>query len=184
MSTRKGFVLRLLNKAFNLLYYILLMHIILLFTSLLPNFQLMNKIRGFLLKPFFKKCGKNFQVARGIVINYSRNIEIGNDVYIAHDAWVNGTGGLTIGDRVIISPKVVIATTKHVYENGSVNLLKSENGPINIGAGTWIASNSTITLNTNIGEGCIIGACSSVTKDIPDYSFAGGVPAKVIKSLR
>lgn len=166
------------------MYYIIPVHIIMIITSVLPNLKISNKIRGFLLRPFFKKCGKNLQVASGVILIQTRNIEIGDNVYIAHDTWINGTGGLKIGSGVIISPKVVIATTKHFYDNGSISNEKSELAPISIGDGTWIASNCTITKGVNIGMGCIIGACSSVTKDIPDYTFAGGVPAKIIKSLR
>ncbi len=151
--------------------------------SILPNIKYSNQIRGYFLRPFFKKSGKNLQIAKGVIINYPRNISIGNNVYIAHDVWINGTGGLNIGNNVIVSPKVVIATTKHMYIDGIVSLEKSEHGEINIGDGTWIASNSTITSNTTIGKGCIIGACSAVTKNIPDYSFAGGVPAKIIKKI-
>ncbi|QUI21959.1 acyltransferase [Vallitalea pronyensis] len=172
------------RKAFNFLCYILLMQAILGITAILPNLKISNRIRGFLVKPFFKKCGKNLQIAKGIVINYPRNIEIGDDVYLAHDVWINGTGGLTIGNGVIVSPKVVIATTKHVYDNGAISNSQSENGPIHIGEGTWVTSHCTISMNCTIGKGCIIGACSSVTKDIPDYTFAGGVPAKIIKTLQ
>jgi len=152
-------------------------------TSILPNIKISNQIRGFLLKPFFKKCGKNFQVAKGVTFIQTRNIEIYDNVYIAHDTWINGTGNLYIESGVIISPKVVIATTKHLYENGAVSNSKSELAPITIGEGTWIASNCTITKGVKIGRGCIIGACSSVTKDIDAYTFAGGVPAKPIKKL-
>lgn len=171
------------NKIFNFLFYIVMMQLIMGVTSVFPNIKICNKVRGYLLKPFFKKCGSNFQIAKGCIINYSRNIEIGDNVYLAHNLWINGTGGLNIGDNVIISPKVVIATTKHAYINGMVSNEKSEYGPIIIGNGSWIASNSTITMNVKIGKGCIIGACSAVTKDIPDYTLAGGVPAKVIKTL-
>jgi acetyltransferase-like isoleucine patch superfamily enzyme len=173
----------LIIKIYNFLFYILLMQFIMGISNVLPNLKTSNQIRGFLLKPFFKKCGVNFQIAKGAIINLPRNIEIGNNVYIAHDVWINGSGGLIIGDGVIISPKVVIATTKHAYVNGAVSNKLSDSAPITIGKGSWIASNSTITMNVNIGKGCIIGANSSVTKDIPEYSFAGGVPAKVIKTL-
>lgn len=169
---------------FNFLYYIILMQFILGVSGILPNIKISNKIRGFLLKPFFKSCGKNLQLAKGIIINMPRNIEIGNDVYIAHDVWINGTGGLIIGDGVIISPKVVIATTKHRYIDGKIRNDLSENSPIVIGSGTWIASNCTLTMGIIIGDGCIIGANSSVTKNVIDYTFVGGVPAKVIMSLK
>lgn len=174
---------KVVRRIFRFLYYILLLHIVLLFSSILPNIKLSNRIRGFLVKPFLKKCGKNLQVARGVTLIQTRCIEVGDNVYIAHDVWINGTGGLKIGSGVIISPKVVIATTKHHYENGAVSNSKSELAPVYIGDGSWIASNCTVTKGVSIGKGCIIGACSSVTKDIPDYVFAGGVPAKQLKKL-
>ncbi|MEC3884060.1 acyltransferase [Halobacillus sp. HZG1] len=159
------------------------MYIILLFTSILPNSRYSNKIRGTLLAPFFKKCGRNLQVASGVTLINPRNITIGDNVYIAHNTWINGTGGLEIESDVIISPMVVIATTKHSYIDGKISNTKSELAPILIKSGTWIASNSVITKGVIIGKGSIIGACSAVTREIPDFYFAGGVPAKPLKKL-
>lgn len=173
----------MLRKIFNFTYYILGMQFVLWITSFLPNLGLANRIRGALVSPFFKKCGRNFMLAKGAVINVPRKIEIGDNVYLAHDVWINGAGGIKIGNGVIVSPKVVIASTRHEYVNGAVQLRKSSNLPIEIGDGSWIASNSTITMGVKIGRGSIVGACSSVTKDIPDFVFAGGVPAKIVKSL-
>lgn len=175
--------MNIIKKARNFIWYILLVEIIMLITSILPNIKLSNKIRGFLLKPFFKKSGKNIQIASGVRLIQIKNISIGDNVYIAHDVWINGTGGLNIESGVIISPKVVIATTKHMYENGAISNSKSDLAPVTIGKGSWITSNSVITKGVNIGRGCIIGACSSVTKDVSDYTFVGGVPAKFIKKL-
>jgi acetyltransferase-like isoleucine patch superfamily enzyme len=159
------------------------LHSIQLLTSLLPNSRYSNRIRGALIAPFFKKCGKNFQIASGVILVNPNRISIGDDVYIAHNVWINGTGEIEIQSGVIVSPMVVIASTKHVYENGKISNLKSEVSKIIIKSGSWVASNTVITKGVIIGEGCIIGACSSVTKDIPDYYFAGGVPAKPIKKI-
>jgi acetyltransferase-like isoleucine patch superfamily enzyme len=52
---------------------------------------------------------------------------------------------------------------------------------VRIGKYTWIGGNSTILPGVTVGEGAIIGAGSVVTHDIPPYSVAVGVPAKVIK---
>lgn len=171
------------KRLFNFFYYHILLHFLLLITELLPNLKVSNRIRGYLIKPFFKKCGKNFQIARGVTINMIRNIEIGDDVYIAHSVWINGAGGLKIDNNVIISPMAVVTTTKHAYIDGKVSNVEAELDSVYIGEGTWVSSNSVVAKGVNIGRGCIIGSCSSVTKSIPDYSFAGGVPAKIIKSL-
>ena len=68
-----------------------------------------------------------------------RNISIGNDVYIAHNVWMNGSGSLNIGSNVIISPNVIIATTKHERVNNKVSNNVASVKAINIGEGCWIA---------------------------------------------
>lgn len=151
--------------------------------ELLPNHSISNKLRGFFYRFFFKKSGKNLMIAKGVLINCKENMVIGDNVYIAHDVWINAAGGLVLGDNVIISPKVVIATTKHAYEDGGIKLKNGGVGSILINSGTWIASNCTITMGVTIGNGCIIAANSAVSKDIPNYKLAGGVPAKIIKDL-
>lgn len=173
----------IIKKTYNLFFYVLLMNFIQIACEFLPNLKISNKIRGILLKPFFKKVGKNFQLAKGVTINMSRNIEIKDNVYFAHNVWINGTGGLFVDSGVIISPNSVIATTKHVYSNGEISNTESENKEIIIGKGSWICSNSTVTMGVIIGKGCIIAAGSTVTKSVEDYSLVGGVPAKLVKKL-
>jgi maltose O-acetyltransferase len=51
------------------------------------------------------------------------------------------------------------------------------------GNGTWIGGKSTILNNTHIGNGCVIAGCACVTKDVPDNTLVGGVPARIIKKL-
>lgn len=51
-----------------------------------------------------------------------------------------------------------------------------------IGNDVWIGRRAIIMPGVSIGDGCIIGAGAVVTKDVPPFSVAGGVPAKVIKS--
>lgn len=175
--------MKYINHAYNFLFYILLMQFILGLCNILPNISYSNKIRGFLVRPFFKECGKNFQLAKGAIINMPRNITIGDNVYLAHNIWINGVGNLDIGDNVVVSPNVVITTSKHVYERKGVVLNKSIHAPVNIGKGTWIASNTTISLGVKIGEGVIIGAGSVVTKNLESFIFAAGTPAVKIKTL-
>jgi len=55
-------------------------------------------------------------------------------------------------------------------------------GDISIGSDVWIGSNVIILSGVTIGDGAVIGAGAVVTKDIPPYAVAAGVPAKVIKS--
>lgn len=53
-----------------------------------------------------------------------------------------------------------------------------------IGDGSYIGINTVIVGNVKIGKHCVIGANSVVTKDVPDYSVAVGIPARVIKNIK
>ena len=55
--------------------------------------------------------------------------------------------------------------------------------PVNIGNGCWICANVTILPGVIIGDGCVIGAGSVVTRNIPANSFAAGNPCRVIRAL-
>ena len=59
----------------------------------------------------------------------------------------------------------------------------TSNGPIIIGDNVWIGDKVTILSGVKIGNNAIIGSNSVVTKDIPPFSVAAGIPAKVIKII-
>ena len=59
-----------------------------------------------------------------------------------------------------------------------------ERKPVKIGNNTFIGANSTVLMGVTIGSHCIIGANAAVTKDIPDFSVAAGVPAKIIGKVK
>ncbi|MDY0933053.1 acyltransferase [Chryseobacterium sp. CFBP8996] len=155
-------------------------HLINLLTNLLPNSGFTTRLRGFLMRPFFKKCGKNFKIASGVTINHPERIEIGENVYFAHNVWINGTGGLSFGSDIQLGPMCVIVTSQHKYENGKVTN-KSIASPVKINSGVWLASHVVVSAGVEIGSGATIGANSVVTKNIPPKCIAVGAPAKVIK---
>lgn len=89
-------------------------------------------------------------------------------------------------DGVLTGPHVFIADHNHNYLNPFVHIYKQGvlaelNSCVHIGEGTWLGTNVVIAGNIKIGKQCVIGANSVVTKDIPDYSVAVGIPARVIK---
>ena len=91
---------------------------------------------------------------------------------------------ITIGDNVYIT-----AGCQFITHDGGTLILRKEvpdlewTAPISIGNDVYIGLNSTILPGVKIGNRVIIGACSVVTKDIPDNSVAAGVPARVIKTV-
>ena len=99
---------------------------------------------------------------------------------------------VVIGDNVYFGPNVSIMTPIHPLRwQDRIIRIKEDGGqtddeyakPITIGDNCWLASNVTVCGGVTIGEGCVIGAGSVVTRDIPPNSFAAGNPCKVIRKI-
>jgi acetyltransferase-like isoleucine patch superfamily enzyme len=117
-----------------------------------------------------------------------RTIENGK-IHLGDDTRLNRGGTLTsyseifIDDFTIIGEFVSIRDANHGMERGEpIRYQPHTSKPIRIGKDVWIARGSCILAGVTIGEGSVIGANSVVTKDIPPYSIAAGVPARIIKS--
>lgn len=120
-----------------------------------------------LIPPFHADCGKN--------------IHIGDNVFINAGCKMQDQGGLYIGDDVLIGHNVVFATLNHDENPQTRASLHPK--PIHVGNKVWIGSNSTILQGVTIGDGAIIAAGAVVTKDVPENTVVGGVPAKIIKTI-
>lgn len=110
-------------------------------------------------------------------------LKVGDHSNIGPFAYIGCSGFISIGNNVMISPRVSIYAENHVFDNPEI-LMKEQGvtqAPVIIEDDCWIASNSIILAGVTIGKGSVIAAGSVVTKDIPPYSVAAGVPAKVIK---
>lgn len=114
------------------------------------------------------------------------NISFGNNIRIAHHFQISCAKNIIIKSNVNIAPFVFITDHNHAYEDVSQpimnqGILFNDDARILIEEGCWIGTKVTIVGNIRIGRHCVIGANSVVTKDIPDYSIAAGIPCKVIK---
>lgn len=117
--------------------------------------------------PFTADCGKN--------------ITIGKRVFINSGCRFQDQGGITIGDDTLIGHNVVLATLNHEIEPSKrKNMIPA---PINIGKNVWIGANATILPGVTIGENAVVAAGAVVTKDVPENTIVGGVPARVIKTI-
>lgn len=155
-----------------------------LLTNWWPDNRITIKIRGSMLRPFFGKCGRNFTVSRNVTFASPHKIEIGDNVYIATGAWLNGLGGLIIEDEVEISPYVVIDTCVHTFRDNSVRFGGSVIAPVRIGRGSWLASHALVRAGVTIGSGVLVAGNAAVAKDVPDNMMVGGVPAKIIGPVK
>ena len=120
---------------------------------------------------------------RNATIDGSR-LFIGKDVYIGPNATILcSADDVVIGDHVVIGPGVTLVESNHIYDNKRKYIKHSglKRGGVKIENDCWLGANVTVLAGVTIGKGCVIGACSCVTKSIPPYSVAVGIPAKVIK---
>lgn len=111
-------------------------------------------------------------------------IKIGNHVTITSRCQIFSSSSVVIEDHVLIASNVFIVDCSHKYLDANIpyNLQGFDYfKEVIIGKGSWIGQNVVITQGVKIGEQCIIGANSVVTKSIPDRCIAIGSPAKVIK---
>jgi maltose O-acetyltransferase len=112
-------------------------------------------------------------------------VTIGDRVGFNYGCYVNGYGGLTIGDRSIFGPYTMIHTANHEMDLGSpIQDQGWASGHVTIGPDCWIGMGVSILPGVRIGEGCVVGAGSVVAKDLADFSIAVGNPAKVIRDRK
>ena len=111
------------------------------------------------------------------------NFRIATTSHLKSGAYVSCLDKVTIGEYFHCGQNLTIFTNNHDYESGEAipygrtNVLR----PVVIKDFVWIGANVIILPGVTIGEGCIIGAGSVVTRNIPDCAVAAGNPAKVIK---
>lgn len=113
--------------------------------------------------------------------NFGKHIFIGKNVFINHGCSFLDLGGITIEDDVLIGPQVNIITENHPVDPKLRKSLDLKS--VTIKRNAWIGANATILPGVTIGENSIVAAGAVVTKDVPDNTIVGGVPAKLIKKI-
>ena len=139
------------------------------------------------LKRKLKCVGVNFKFGYMSEINNPEFFSIGENFYSGPFCLfsTNKNNLVKIGDNVMFGPKCNIQGGNHDFSylgfmrfNDNVEHMSSD---INIEAGAWIGTGSTLVSGGEIGEGSIVGAMSLVNKAIPPYVVAAGNPARVLK---
>jgi len=155
----------------------LLMHgaklLALMVVGMIPS----HMVRNFLYKFFGMKIGKKALVYGGAEIRRPEWIVIGEGSIVGNRAILDGRLGINIGKNVNISTGVWIWTVQHNYKDPKFG---DVGGAVNIGDHAWISCRSIILPGVTIGEGAVVAAGSTVTKDVAPYTVVGGVPAKRI----
>lgn len=132
-----------------------------------------------------KSLGINTYICDGVKMDNINNISIGNHVWIGHRCYLDGSGGLSIGNGTIIARETEILTQNHYFQGEDLVEIPYDKRfvkkPVTIGDNVWIGLRVLVIPGISIGEGAVIGAGSVVTKDVPPLAVVGGNPCRVIK---
>jgi lipopolysaccharide O-acetyltransferase len=112
-------------------------------------------------------------------------IVINDGCVIGHMNHITCVNEVIIGKKVLTADGVHISDNSHVYSNPKIAIIDqgiTSKGKVSIGDGSWIGENVSV-LSCHIGTHCVIGSNSVVVNDIPDFSVAVGVPARVVRQF-
>ena len=144
-----------------------------LFPLSLHNF---NSFRVWLLRLFGANIGRGVVIRPSARFTYPWKIAIGDYSWIGDDVVLYSVDSIEIGCHCVVSQKSYLCTGSHNPSDRAFGLVTS---PIKVGNGVWIASDCFISLGVAIGANSIIGARSSVFRNIPSQKIAWGTPCTV-----
>lgn len=156
------------------------------------TFEEDEDIRKELMNQLIPNKGDGCYLQGPIYFDYGAFTTMGENVYANFNFTVLDICPVVIGDNVFFGPNCTLATPLHPLLGAERRFWKDESGvvhdeeygkPITIGSDCWFASNVTICGGVTIGDNCVIGAGSVVTRDIPANSLAAGNPCRVIREL-
>jgi len=106
-----------------------------------------------------------------------RQIRIGPGSSIGSRAILDGRGGIEIGADVNLSSEVAIWTMQHDVRDPEFGVTTA---PVRVGDRAWLSFRATVLPGVTIGEGAVVAAGAVVTRDVPEFTIVGGVPAEPI----
>ncbi|WP_278452794.1 sugar O-acetyltransferase [Thomasclavelia spiroformis] len=125
----------------------------------------------------------NLELLSPFTCDYGNNIVLGKNVFINSNCYFMDGAKITVGDNVFIGPSCGFYTANHPLDYQTRNQGIEQALPISIGNNVWLGGNVIVLPGVKIGDGCVIGAGSVVTKDIEANSVATGIPCNVIKKI-
>ena len=145
-----------------------------------------------ILQALLGHLGRNHFIQGPITFHYGVHTSIGDDVFINFNFTVQDDARVEIGDGCNLGPNVTIVTPVHPMLAEERKALLCPDGvgrrlcwakPVKIGKRCWICANAVILPGVTIGDDCVIGAGSVVTRDVPPNTFAAGNPCRVIRPI-
>ncbi|MGC3988629.1 MAG: WcaF family extracellular polysaccharide biosynthesis acetyltransferase [Chthoniobacteraceae bacterium] len=132
-----------------------------------------------LLRAFGAKVGTGVVIRSRVNITFPWRVTIGNHVWIGDEVFILSLAPVTIGSNVCISQRAFLCAGSHDFRKPGFDLMTQ---PITIGDECWVASQVFVAAGVEIGARTVVGAGGVVVKSLPPGVFAGGNPAKVVRT--
>lgn len=142
------------------------------------------RTRVALLRKLAGACGQQVNFLEGSIVGCPKNLFVGDSSAIGLGCYLSCLDRVTIGNRVLMGPSVMIFTSNHIW-NPEVCTYFGQGevlAPVTIGDDAWIGARAIILPGVVIGKGCTVAAGAVVTRSTADYSIVAGVPAVQIGS--
>ena len=140
--------------------------------------QFMYGWRRFWLRAFGAKIGKHVLLRPSVRVTYPWRISIDDYSWIGDGVELYSLGQITIGANVVVSQNSYLCTGTHDYNSATFDMITA---PISIKDEAWIASDVFVYPGVSVGFGCVVGARSTVTSDLPGGMICMGSPCKPLK---
>lgn len=142
-------------------------------------------LRYCLLRTLARTCGENVLVGPYVEIRNWGDLSLGSNVSIHRGCYIDALGGVRIGDDVSIAHGSSILSFEHGWTVESLPIRENplSLAPVVVEEDVWIGCGCRLLAGVHIHSRSIIAAGAVVTKDVPPRSIAGGVPARVLKTI-
>jgi acetyltransferase-like isoleucine patch superfamily enzyme len=128
--------------------------------------------------------GDSCELCQGVVLQaWGGSITLGRNVFVGEYTVIYGHGGVTVGDDTLIAMHCRIVSSNHTIPGRGEKIRDRADVllPTVIGRDVWLGAGVTVLGGVTIGDGCVVAAGSVVTRDLPPYAVAVGVPARVVR---
>ena len=139
--------------------------------------------RGALIRKILGAAKGQILIEQPFYCDYGYNITVGENFYANHNLIILDPAKVEFGDNVFIGPNCSFYTPQHPLDSETRNKGLEYAFPIKVGNNVWFGGNVVVLPGVTIGNDCVIGAGSVVTKDIPDNVIAAGNPCKIIREI-
>ena len=137
-----------------------------------------SRIKVMLLGLFGAKVGEGAIIKPSVNIKYPWLLQIGNDVWIGENVWIDNLAKVIIGNDVCVSQGAMLLTGNHNYKKETFDLILGE---INLKDGCWIGAKTVVCPGVICGEHSILSVGSVANKNLDDYGIYQGNPAVLIR---